>query len=112
MAKVRGCTPAAIWHSGKLRARQTAEVFYRLCSPFAEFKMIRGLLPDDPAQHLRALLMEETRDVLAAGHMPNIWTVLRALDPAAADFPAHGMVALETVDDGRTWSERWRASPK
>jgi phosphohistidine phosphatase len=109
-AKAAGCAPAAIWHSGKLRARQTAEAFSRLCSPFAEFKMIRGLLPDDPPQYLRDLVTGEPRDILAAGHMPNIRAVLRALAPASAEFPLHGMVTLESTDEGRTWTERWRAA--
>src|SRR6476660_9017266 len=68
-AQARGVQPAAIWHSGKLRARQTAEAFLRACSPSAEFKMIRGLLPDDPPAFVRDQLTGESRDVLLAGHM-------------------------------------------
>jgi len=111
-AKEAGCAPAVIWHSGKLRARQTAEAYYRLCNPFAEFKMIRGLLPEDPPQYVRDLVVGETRDMLAAGHMPNIRSVLAALDRRAALFPLHGVVALESTDEGRTWTERWRAAPE
>jgi phosphohistidine phosphatase len=110
-AKAAGCAPAAIWHSGKLRARQTAEPFYRLCSPFAEFRMVRGLLPDDPPQHARDLVTGEERDVLLAGHMPNLRDVLRALAPEAEEFPLHGIVLLETADGGHTWRETWRATP-
>jgi phosphohistidine phosphatase len=107
-AKAAGCAPAAIWHSGKLRARQTAEAFLRTCAPFAEFKMVRGLLPEDPPQHARGLVTGETRDVLLAGHMPNLRDVLRTLLPTAAELPLHGVVALETADDGATWIELWR----
>ena len=45
-ARASGCAPEAIFHSGKLRSRQTAEAFLRLCAPLATFKMIRGLAPD------------------------------------------------------------------
>jgi phosphohistidine phosphatase len=107
-AKGAGCAPAAIWHSGKLRARQTAEAFYRQCNPFAEFKMIRGLLPDDSPQHVRDRLIGQTRDVLATGHMPTLRMVLQRLDPSAAGFPLHGRVALVSEDDGVTWAEQWR----
>src|SRR5688572_10825807 len=31
----RGAKPTVIWHSGKLRARQTAEAWLRLVNPFA-----------------------------------------------------------------------------
>ena len=44
-AAARGVKPEVIWHSGKLRARQTAEPFLRLCNPLAEFAAIRGLQP-------------------------------------------------------------------
>lgn len=107
-ARAAGCAPAAIWHSGKLRARQTAEAFYRLCSPFAEFKMVRGLLPDDPPQYVRDLVAGESRDVMLVGHMPSLRDALHALAPASAEFPLHGLVALESVDDGKTWREHWR----
>jgi phosphohistidine phosphatase SixA len=33
-AKARGVVPALIWHSGKLRSRQTAEAFLLACNPF------------------------------------------------------------------------------
>src|SRR5262245_31942067 len=62
--KARGFAPAVIWHSGKLRARQTAEAFLLACNPLAEFKMIRGVHPDDPPELLSDQLRGEARDVL------------------------------------------------
>jgi len=46
-AAAKGVKPAVIWHSGKLRSRQTAEAFWKACNPFAEFKAMRGLQPSD-----------------------------------------------------------------
>ena len=102
-AKASGCVPAAIWHSGKLRARQTADPFYRLCSPFAEFKMMRGLGPEDSHEYMRDLLTHETRDLLIVGHMPNLRDLLFAL-VNDREFPLHGLVALETHDGGASWT--------
>jgi len=110
LAKDAGCAPVAIWHSGKLRARQTAEAFYRACNPFADFKMVRGLLPEDPPHYLRELIAGETRDVLAAGHMPNLRDSLLAIAPGSALFPLHGVVALERQGDSGDWRELWRLS--
>ena len=107
-AKAAGCAPVAIWHSGKLRARQTAEAFHRICSPFAAFKMVRGLRPDDPPDFLRASIAGETADLLVVGHMPNIREILRMLT-GDGEFPFHGLVAVETRDRGETWAEVWRA---
>jgi phosphohistidine phosphatase len=106
--KARGFVPAAVWHSGKLRARQTAEAFVVACNPFGEFKMIRGVRPDDPPELLRETLRGETRDLLVAGHIPNLSAVLELLAPGRAAFPLHGAVALETDDDGESWVEIWR----
>ena len=42
-AAARGVAPVEIWHSGKLRTRQTGEAFRRACNPLAAFTMVRGL---------------------------------------------------------------------
>jgi phosphohistidine phosphatase len=107
--RAAGFAPAAIWHSGKLRARQTAEPFYRRCNPFADFKMVRGLNPDDPPSWMRDTLLAETRDVLLVGHMPHIAALLRELAPTSAEFPLHGLVALEFDNETIGWTELWRA---
>jgi phosphohistidine phosphatase len=109
-AHARGVTPAAIWHSGKLRARETAYAFLQTCAPFATFKMTRGLAPADPPEITCNLLNAEDRDLLVVGHMPNIAAVLERLSPASAAFPLHGMVALERDEDGK-YEELWRAEP-
>jgi len=55
-------------------------------------------------------LQRETRDVMLVGHMPHLDRLLSMLtrDPLAGGFPQHGVVAVETVDGGVTWRERWR----
>ena len=110
-AAQRGVKPDAIWHSGKLRARQTAELFWRACNPFASCPAERGLQPDDPPRWIRDQLAGETRSILIAGHMPYLPRLLASLlgdrdESAATDFPEHGCVALES--DGETWTELWR----
>ena len=110
-AASRGAKPQVVWHSGKLRARQTAEAFWRACNALAAFSATRDLQPDDPPQWIRDRLRAETRDILLAGHfphLPRLLALLLANEGAAADFPLHGVVALSTEDDGETWQERWR----
>ncbi len=109
-AAARHVTPAAIWHSGKLRARQTAEAFLRACNPLAEFAAIRGLQPSDPPVWIRDLVSGESRDVMLVGHMPQLPRLLTLLvsgsEAVLLDHPLHGLVALEKRDD--RWEERWR----
>jgi phosphohistidine phosphatase len=109
-AAARGIKPDAIWHSGKLRARQTAEIFWKACNPLAPFTAERGLLPDDPPQWIRDRLTGEDRTILIVGHMPYLPRLLEMLtgarDDRAVSFPLHGCVALEA--DGGQWKEIWR----
>ncbi len=98
-----------MWHSGKLRARQTAEAFWRACNALAEFSATRDMQPDDPPEWMRDRLRGERRDILIAGHFPHLPQLLSILtESASATFPQHGVVALETSDDGETWKEIWR----
>jgi phosphohistidine phosphatase len=106
LAAGRGVAPAAIWHSGKLRARQTAEPFWRLCNPLAEFAAIRGLQPDDPPEWIRDLVSGERRAIMLVGHMPSLPRILQLLTGQEVEFPVHGLVALEADGDG--WKEVWR----
>ena len=112
LAAQRGVKPEVIWHSGKLRARQTAEAFWKACNPFASMSAERGLLPDDPPHWIRDRLTGEARSVLIAGHMPYLPRLLALLiDGAelrepATPFPLHGCVALAA--EGDRWRELWR----
>ena len=106
-----GASPAVVWHSGKLRAKQTAEIFWRACNALAELSASRDLQPDDPPQWMRDRLRGETRDILIAGHFPYLPRLLALLvtgGEAGVLFPEHGIVALETLDEGATWREVWR----
>ena len=111
-AAARGAKPAVVWHSGKLRARQTAEACWRACNPFAEFSATRDLQPDDLPSWMRDRLRGETRDILIAGHFPHLPGLLTLLlapcDDRVLTFPQHGMVALATDDEGESWRELWR----
>jgi phosphohistidine phosphatase len=105
----RGVKPAVIWHSGKLRARQTAEQFWRTCNPLAEFLATRGLQPNDPPEWIKDVLEGDQRDIMIVGHMPHVARLFELLVGNAEEprpFPAHGMVALDQRY-GR-WAELWR----
>jgi phosphohistidine phosphatase len=113
-ARDRGLKPDVVWHSGKLRARQTAEAFWRACNPLAAFAAVRGLLPDDPPVWIRDQLAGDPRSIVVVSHMPYLPGLLYLLcgdggDPPAFDFPMHGCVALEA--DGPKWKELWRIKP-
>jgi phosphohistidine phosphatase len=110
-ASARGARPQVVWHSGKLRARQTAEAFWRACNALAEFSATKDLQPDDPPKWIRDRLRKDTRDLMIAGHFPHLPRLLALLvtgGEAGVDFPLHGVVTLVTHDEGATWQELWR----
>jgi phosphohistidine phosphatase len=110
-ASARGARPQVVWHSGKLRARQTAEAFWRACNALAEFSATKDLQPDDPPKWIRDRLRKDARDLMIAGHFPHLPRLLALLvtgGEAGVDFPLHGVVTLVTHDEGATWQELWR----
>ena len=112
-AASRGVKPALVWHSGKLRARQTAEAFWKACNALAEFSATRDLQPDDPPEWIRDRLRGESRDILIAGHfpyMPRLLSLLISAAPGTHSFPPHGLVALATEAE-HGWKEMWRIEP-
>jgi len=103
--------PAVIWHSGKLRARQTAEAFWHHCNPLSVFSAVRGLQPTDPTTWIVDAVAAEARDTMLVGHFPQMPQLLAHLTDGRANappavFPLNGMVALEDVDG--CWVESWR----
>ena len=111
-AAARGAKPARIWHSGKLRAKQTAEAYWRACNPLATLSATRDLQPGDPPGWMRDRLRYEPEDTLLTGHFPHLPRLLALLlhsdEHVLAEFAPHGIVALETQDDGQSWRELWR----
>ena len=106
-----GAKPDVVWHSGKLRAKQTAQEFWRACNALAEFAVSKDLQPEDPPQWIRDRLRGESRDIAIAGHFPFLPRLLALLTiggQAGADFPLNGIVALVTDDEGDSYRELWR----
>jgi phosphohistidine phosphatase len=120
LVAARGVTPTLVWHSGKLRAKQTAEAFWRACNALAPLSASRDLQPGDPPAWMRDRLCAEAiaatgegTSLLVAGHYPHLPRLLALLvtdteKGSAVTFPLHGVVHLETTDGGNSWRERWR----
>jgi phosphohistidine phosphatase len=59
-----------IWHSRKLRAKQTAEILAEHLQPVGGIIEMDGLAPMDDPVPVAARLAAEDRVILVAGHMP------------------------------------------
>lgn len=109
-ARQAGVHPHAIWHSGKLRARQTAECLLVTCNPQAGFRLVRGLRPEDSPTWIADLVETEGDPIAIVSHMPLLPALLARLVGEGREFPVNGMVWLRRVGL-RQFEEGWRASP-
>jgi phosphohistidine phosphatase len=97
--------PSRIFHSGKSRARQTAEIWAELTH--ADLTQADGLGPNDDPAAWATRLQGEDGDVMVVGHLPHLHRLAALLvtgdaEPAVAEFPPGGVVALERTERG--WS--------
>lgn len=107
--------PRRIVHSGRLRARQTAEVWARFL-PEARLEEQDGLGPnDDPAVWAKRL-GDETEDLLLVGHLPHLRRLAALLlcgdpDREGIAFRMAGVVCLERDERTGGWTLRWSVPP-
>ncbi len=111
-----GIAPAGIYHSGKLRAEQTAGIFAAALSPGLLPSRLEGLAPnDDPAVAERAIAAFAA-PVMLVGHLPHLSRLCSRLvaGDAAQDLVAFrngGVVCLGRDEEGN-WRLRWILPPE
>lgn len=106
----------AILHSGKTRARQTAESLVPVLSAGGEIREGEGLGPNDSPQAFLDTLSNTEDGILVASHMP---FVARVVSVALTGAPDHcpvefepGSVAGLCRADGERWSLFLFAGPE
>jgi phosphohistidine phosphatase len=104
-----------IFHSTKLRAKQTADVLSQTLKPLKETTEIDGLAPmDDPgiwAERLKDL----KNNVILVGHLPHMARLASLLltgnpDKNIVSFKMGGIVCLKR-DENSAWSLQWMLIP-
>lgn len=105
---------AKIEHSGKKRARQTAEIFAELLRPRRGVGERGGLAPKDDVLPVAAAL-EPASDLMLVGHLPFMQRLLGQLvvgDPGRRlfQFQGGGIVCLDRDEMG--WFIRWTLMPR
>ena len=112
----RGVRAARSYHSGKTRARQTAEILAARLAPGTAPEVLAGLNPNDPVRPVAAQARDWNEDTLLAGHQPfmgRLATVLVAdrEDPAVLAFQQGSVVCLERNLAGG-WEVAWMLRPE
>lgn len=104
-----------VWHSGKTRARQTAEMLAQHIGPHAKIKEKQGLKPNDDVTPLCEEIRERDKDVAVVGHLPHLARLASALlvgadQPKIVAFEQGGAVCLESTEPP-SWQLRWMVIP-
>ena len=107
--------PTRFVHSGKTRARQSAELLAAVC-PGAMLETVAGLAPKDPVEPILIQAESWHGDTLLAGHMPFLGRLASALltgnpDSDAVAFQPGGVLCLERADKQR-WRLAWMLRPE
>ncbi len=106
---------AQIAHSGKLRARQTAEIVASLLSPTPPVEEMSGLGPNDDPRVAVEALKAASGPRLIVGHLPHLSRLASLLlvgDPEkpVVAFRMAGLVCLTHGEDG--WRLAWAVVPE
>jgi len=104
-----------IFHSGKTRAKQTAEVLAEQLSSSIKISETDGLKPLDEPSIWADRLAKRTEDIILVGHLPHLSKLAALLlcqdaDKEVVEFQMGGIVCLGTEKSG-SWSIRWMVTP-
>lgn len=104
-----------ILHSGKKRARQTAEIFSSFLTPAEGLAVVPGIKPlDDVASFGEQL--DSTANTMVVGHLPFMEKLTAYLITGSPDKPVFkfqnaGIVCLDSLPDTGDWVIRWALMP-
>jgi phosphohistidine phosphatase len=107
---------SAIWHSGKPRARQTAEAMLAaIASPCVNLIQRCGLKPMSGVKRLARLLDEQDQNVMIVGHEPMLGRLAARLVTDRASTPLLSLdkpsaVCLQRDDFAGQWRVAWMIS--
>jgi len=113
--KKAGIKVAQIFHSGKLRAKQTAEIIGDYLNPSEGILEAEGLKPLDPSEIWANKLSDFKDSVMLVGHLPHLqklcsMLIVRDAEKPVIKFRQGGVVALERDDKGN-WIISWIVYP-
>ncbi len=103
-----------IVHSGKKRARQTADIFAKALSPSQGVSEIEGIKPMDDVKAF-AETLDRSKNMMVVGHLPFMeklvaWLVAGNEELCVFKFQNGGLVCLDSNrEDG--WYIKWALMP-
>ena len=109
-----GVKAARILHSGKTRARETAEVMGRHLRPAGGVQAGDMVSPSDDPWVWATRVADMEEDLMLVGHLPYMECLVSLLvagetDARVVDFETGSMVFLKR--EGGVWSIQWMVTP-
>jgi phosphohistidine phosphatase len=104
-----------IWHSGKPRAQQTAEILAGAVSARQGMLQRNGLAPKDPVAPVKQAIEQSAGDLMIVGHLPFLGKLAALLvadneEREIVAFRFGCVVCLERIEDG-PWKLAWMIVP-
>ena len=104
-----------IWHSGKDRALQTAEILAGAVFTSQGLLQRNGLAPNDPVAPVKQSIEQSVGDLIIVGHLPFLGKLAALLvadneETEIVAFKFGCVVCIERMEDGR-WKLVWMVVP-
>ncbi len=106
-----------IYHSGKTRARQTAEIMISTLTPGKDPVDKKGISPLDDVKIIAGEIMQGQKDIMIVGHLPHLAKLTSVLitgddSQSVVSFEQGGIVCLRHDDEKKTWTIAWMLVPE
>jgi len=106
----------ALWHSDKLRARQTAEAFAQRIQETEKLRQEPGLAPLDDVEPVAVRFQQQAEDLMIVGHLPHLSRLASRLlvndaERNVIQFQMAGIVCLGRDESGH-WTVLWMVPPE
>ncbi len=115
VAKGYGVSVSRVKHSGKKRARRTAEIFAEALAPEGAVVEAGGLKPLDDVSAVAGAL-DSRENLMLVGHLPFMsrltsYLIVGSIDAPIFKFQNGGIVCLDREPNDGSWFIKWTISP-
>ncbi len=115
--KKAGIQVETVFHSGKTRARQTAEIISSEINPGKESQKREGLSPLDDVKAIAEEIKLGQNDFMIIGHLPHLEKLVSFLTTGSnssqvVSFQQGGVVCLRANEEELNWAIAWMLVPE
>lgn len=114
-AAAKNVQVSALFHSGILRAKQTAEILAEQLQFTQGVKRLSGLLPQDDPAIAKAELEAAESPIMLVGHLPHLHRLIALLvsgDPESQVIEISPATMVCCCNDGSKWEIAWALTPR